>query len=529
MADGYDLVPRLARIGPAPQLLPVPMVTPGTLGVNLQQSSSVLPPQWAYDAVNAVIDSNYRIAARKGVTNVTTTPISGSPAVKSIFEQHSADGTASTIIAWNGGISTSVTNPSGSDISGSVTDTNGRWQFVNFNSKAIGFQSGQKLIVRTTGNFATVVESSGTAPTGGIGTAAYGRVWQLDADGHTVKYCALLNETAWDPAGGSAGQFDMANVWTQGTDVVTAIIAFNHNIVVFGLRHIVFWSDGGGSALGLDPSKMGVVDVIEGTGCVSQWTLQAVGQTDLLFLSPTGVQSLGRLLVNRSRPVATLTKYVRDTLVGQLAEEDTTLVTAAYSKTQGFYLLSFPVAKTTWIVDLRRIYQDQDGDAVGAVTYWNYAPTAVLETTARTLYLAKSGGKVGMYAGTTDEGSSYHYLFSTPWLDLGQDYAQRLKILKRLTAIIYVRNQTNIAFKWYIDFDTNGQADSVTSVGATSAEWGSAEYGVAEWSGGLLLQLLHVNANGTGQYFRFSIEADVTTDFAIQQTGIFAKIGRMAS
>lgn len=522
-------MPRLARIGPAPQLLPVPMVTPGTLGVNLQQSSSVLPPQWAYDAMNAVIDQNYRIAARKGVINATTAPITAAPSVKTIFEQRTATGTSTTIVAWNGGISTSVTNPSGSSISGTVTVSNGRWQFVNFNSKAIGFQSGQKLIVRTTGNFATVVETSGTAPTGGIGTAAYGRVWQLDADGQTIKYCALLNETAWDPAGGSAGSFNMANVWTQGTDTVTAIVAFNHNIIVFGLRHIVFWSDGGGTALGFDPSKMGVVDVIEGTGCVGQFTIQAIGQTDLLYLSPTGVQSLGRLLVNRSRPVASLTKYVRDTLIGQLTNEDTNLVTAVYSKTQGFYLVSFPTANTTWVVDLRRLYQDQDGDSVGAVTYWTYAPTALLETVARTLYIAKTGGKVGTYGGTTDEGSSFHFIFSTPWLDLGQDYAQRLKILKRLTSIIYVRNQTNIAFKWYIDFNTTGGSDSVNSAGGTGAEWGSAEWGLAEWSGGLLLQLLHVNANGTGQYFRFSIEADVTTDFAIQQAGIFAKLGRMAS
>lgn len=519
-------MPRLARIAPNQQLLQLNSVAPGHMGLNLQQSTSVLPADWAIDAQNAVIDASGRLAARKGVTSVTTTPVAA--AVQAIFEQRTYVGGSNLIISYNGGISTSVSNPAASDISGSVTTANGRWYFQNFNNKAIGFQTGQKLIVRTSGNFSTVVESVGTAPISGIGLAAYGRIWQLDADGHTIKYSGLLDETCWSNSGGcGAGQLDMANVWTNGTDVVTAIVAFNHNIVVFGLRHIIFWSDGGGSALGLDPTKIGVVDVIEGTGCISQWTVQHVGEADLLFLSPTGVQSLGRLIVQRSRPVASLTKYVRDQLVGQLAAENTTNVTAVYSPTYGFYAVSFPVSGVTWIVDQRKRYTDPDGDDVCVVTYWNFAPTALLETISRVVYLAKVTGKVSQYIGSADDGSSFRFVFSTPWLDLGEQVGQRLKILKRIGAIMLVRNAANIIFNWYVDFNVVGQQQSVTASGTTTAEWGIAEWNIAEWSGGLFIQLLHAKASGTGQYFRFTIQADVSGDFAIQQTELYAKIGRM--
>lgn len=520
-------MPRLAHIGPAPQLIELNSVTPGRRGINLQQQNSVLPADWAIDAQNCVIDSNGRMSARKGVVSVTGTPV-GVP-IKTIFEQHTALGAVTNIVAYDGGISTDVTNPGASLVTGAVTATNGRWFFQNFNNKAIGFQAGQKLIVRSTGNFATVVESHGTAPTGGVGLAAYGRIWQLDADGHTIKYSGLLDETCWDNSTGcGAGSLDMMNIWTQGTDEVRAIVAFNHNIVVFGLRHIVFFSDGGGSALGLDPTKIGVVDVIEGTGCISQWTVQHVGDADLIFLSPVGVQSLGRLLVQRSRPLSVLTKYVRDVLVTQITSETAANISSAYSPLYGFYVLSLPIAGQTWIVDQRRRYQDEDGDDVSPVTYWNFAPTAIFDTTAHVLYIAKTTGKIGTYSGVSDDNVAFRLIFSLPWLDFGDQVSQRLKILKRLGSLVLARNAQNLAFKWAVDFSPTTLSNSVTAMVAGSAEWGTAEFGIGEWSGGLLLQLLHIRASGTGQYFRFSIEADVLGDFAIQQTEIFAKVGRIA-
>ena len=149
----YQLVPvQMTR-----QLQPIDLVAPGFRGLNLSQAGSLLDPSFATRAQNAVVDSAGRLAAREGYSDLTTTDITGTPTVKSLWEYRDGAGTSEYIVAWDGGIGNSITDPEGNDISGSVTDTEGRWWFQNFNGSCIGFQDGQKPIVYTgTGNFATV-------------------------------------------------------------------------------------------------------------------------------------------------------------------------------------------------------------------------------------------------------------------------------------------------------------------------------------------------------------------------------------
>lgn len=519
----------LVKTPPNKQLMPVDLVAPGFRGLNLIQAGALLHPSYAVIAQNAVIDQSGRLAARDGLTNVTTTPIGGSPVVRSLHEYIDASGARSNIIAWDGGIGTSLTNPSGSDISGAVTDANGSWKFVNFNGKVWGMQSGQKGIVYNgAGNFASVVESSGTAPTGGIGMAAYGRIWQLDSDQQTIKYSGLLNETQWNSGG--AGSIDMRNIWTKGIDVVTAIDAYNGFVVVFGNNHIVFFADPTGTVLGVNPTNLVVSDVIAGTGCVSQHTIQHIGETDLLFLGPNGVQSIQRVIQEKSNPVTTLTKYVRTELIRELLLETVGNLRSTYSPITGTYLLSFPTNQVVWVLDHRRLYRDEAGEECAIVTTWNMAPTAMVTLQVGTMYVAVTAGKVAQYTGSTDQGSAFRFVYSSPWLDLGEEFANRLKILKRIGAILFVRNQTDIVFKWYVDFSDDVQSITRGVSGALLSEWGIGEYGIAEYSGGFALRILKVPARkrGRGQYFRIAIEAEVNGQFAVQQAELFAKMGRLA-
>jgi hypothetical protein len=465
------------------------------------------------------------VGSRLGNNTVTTTPIAGNPPIKTLWEQRRADGTGDIIIAWDGDISKSITNPSGNSIKGAVNAANGSWHFANFNDKVIGFQPGGTVaIVRTTGNFAYIVATSGTAPTGSVGTAAFGRVWQLDGDGHTIKYSGLLNETQW--ASGGAGQIDMQNIWTRGTDEVIAIAGFNHTLVVFGRRHIVFFGDNNPTALGLDVTTLRVVDLIEGSGCVSQHTVQNIGTTDMIWLSPIGLQSMSRLVVQASRPVSTLTKYVRDSLTGQLVSEVEDTLRSVYSPTQGFYLLSFPASKQTWAIDLRHPFQDDDGDVVNPITRWTIAPTAMIETQLRILYLSGIvGGRVGQYGVGGDDGATFHFKWQSTWTEFGANYASRLKILKRIGALLLTTTALSISFKYYVDFSVTAKVASTNTAGGSKAEWGLGEWGIAEWSGGSIIQLLHVPAYATGQYFRFSLEADVSNLFAVQTSALYAKLG----
>lgn len=508
------------------QLQTIDLVAPGSRGLNFSESGNLLSPLFATKALNAVIDSNGRIGTRKGFTADTTTPITATPAIKTMHEYIKQDGTKEVIVAWDGGIANSITDPEGNDVSASIVDADGRWSMQNFNNKCIGLQAGQKPAVYTGTTFVTVVESTGTAPDGGIGLAAFGRLWVLDGDGKTIQYSGLLDETDWNTVGDS-GSIDMSSVWTGGTDEVTAIAAFNGALVVFGRRHIVFWVDGAGSAIGMDPDNIYVADVIEGTGCISDLSVQTIGETDLLYLSPNGVQSLSRLIAERSNPISTLTKNVRKVFLDSLAIETEADIRSAYNPVEGIYILSFPNQNQSWVLDQSRQWRDEEGDLLSVVTEWDLAPTSWLSKVDNTLHIGDTHG-VGTYSGFSDNGNSYRFIFQSPWMNLGEELANRLKMLKRMSAILFIRTATDVVFKWAVDFQDSGRSISRAAAALANDEWNIGEWNVAEWSGADPLRIISVPARDKGQYYRIGIEANVTGAFAVQQVELMTKIGRIA-
>jgi len=513
------------------QLAPVDLISPGFRGVNFEQEGSLLDPAWAVTANNATIDSSGRVASRRGYSNLTGTPIASTPAVKTIFQQLTEVGVYTNIIAWDGGIGTGVDNPSGNDISGSVTDSDGTWWFQNFNSKCLGFQAGQKPIVRTSGNFATVTEASGTAPTsaGGIGLCAYGRVWALDSDYQTIKYSALLDETHWTTG---AGSIDMSNVWTNGTDQVTAIVAFNGFLIVFGNKHVVIWSDGVGNQLGVDPAELIVDDIITGVGCASQWTLQFLGDSDIMFAGVHGVHSLSRVIQEKSAPLNTWSRAVHDAFLDNLTEETSkNRIRSVIDPRRGLYILTFPVhAQQSWVFHFNRPFQAQEFNQVlFPITTWTLAPTAWYWDAENSRLLLGAAGIVGNYAGLdTDNGTSFVFDYESPYMHISEQVSNRLKILKRLGALIYVLSATTITFRWDFDFQGNIHTKAISFASGSGSEWGEGEWGEAEWSGALALRIRKFPANGQGQYIMIGLRATVVSQIAIQQLEIFSKIGAYA-
>lgn len=518
------------------QILPIDAVTPGRLGLNLQQKTSILTPEWATNARNCRLDEAQRLALRDGYSVSTGTPTGASDQIESIHEYLQGDGTVETIFATNDNIYKDISTPS--SIKGGLTITDGRWYFQNFNNKVIGFQDGKDPIVYTGSTFATIVAGSGTIPTSknGIGLCAYGRVWALDSDGQTIKYSGLLDETDWGGAG--AGSIDMSNVWTKGMDEVKAIAAFNGSFLVFGKNHIVIWEDELGSQLGLNPTDLAVVDVIEGTGCISHWTVKSIGETDIVFMSRNGLQSLGRVIQEKSNPLRTVSKYVRDQLLEDVADQADPLdLRAVYSPEEGQYLLSIPTNEVVYVFDIRNKFRDEEGDIAFPTFQWyfkdsggaDFAPYALEVTQAGALLMGSGVGEIYTYGGAdSDGGTAMRYEYASPWLDLGEDLGNRLKILKRIGAIIYVRNNSGIQFKWATDFSDQFGYVTKEIIDPNVAEWNIAEWGLGEWSGGLFLQIIKVPARDVGQYYQIKIETTTTGQFALQQVELFTKVGRIA-
>lgn len=582
----------LSKIVPTFQLQPLDLVSPGFRGINTVQSGALLDPSYCVQATNAVIDTSGRLAARQGITTQTSTPITlaqtftaslvignttanltvawtrvsgtysfitsaaqtllgtftqGSTAVtfpsvtstatasitvslpiQTSFEFAQGNKIYTQIVAWPGGISNNLGNPLASQIQGSVNALNGQWFFGNFNNKVIGFQSGQKPAVwNGSGNFTTVVESQGTAPTGGVGCTAFGRVWCLAADGQTIRYSGLLDETDWGSA--SSGTIDMHTIWSEGTDTVTAIIAFNASLVVFGTNHIIFFTDGRGSMLGLDPTQAYVFDTIASTGCFSQWTVQQIGEGDVIFLGPNGCQSIANLQNARSFPMTNLTKYIRDNLLAQVAGETTATIKSSYNNLLGQYLLSLPNSATIWCLDVRRTYKDDMGDECAICTQFSMTATSLHTTQNNVSYVARTPGSIGIYSGNNDEGSTYQFSYLSGWLNLGEQVAQRLKMLKRFESILYSGGANAVTFSWNTDFGNNTNTATLTiQPSGVVSQYGLGQYGLSQYGGGSVLSIIKYDARARGQYYQIGVNATVSSLFSIQQIQLAVKIGRIA-
>lgn len=518
--------------GTGAPLAPISLVSPGGYGLNKQNDAALLGPEWATEALNTVFDLSGRLTARKGWAPNTTVAMSGTPIVDVIHEYIREDGSRSIISAGGNKIWQGTTTPT--DVTGTATVTIGdNWQFLNFNDKCLGVQQGEQPIRSTGGNFADLVAGSGTAPQGNCGLAAFGRVWIADSDKQTIKYSDLLNELAW--TGGSAGSIDMSSVWPNGMDEIVALAAYNGSIAVFGKNTIIFYRDIIGAKLGIDPSALYVSDTIVGTGCIARDSVQQIDNGDILFLSANGIQSLQRLIQERSNPVNNVSKNIRDYFLAFVGQEALVEVRSLYAPKEGFYLIILPTSQRVFAFDTR--YRLPDGTY--RVTEWSTRIKAGVRSNDNTVYLslAHLGGRIGTYGGYNDRtaanaSTTYDFRYLSGWLDLGQEASSYIKILKTIngTVLCGVAGNT-ISILWDFDFQNDFESFNVFfNTAGTAGEWGLGEWGIMEWGGGASLQRFNVPASGSGQFIKVGVQVPIDQNsFVLQQMNLYAKIGRLAN
>jgi len=522
-----------------PQIQPVDIVAPGSFGLNTERASTLLRPQWATTALNAAINRSGRIGARKGWTNQTSTAIAGTPTIDVIHEQVLKNGNRIIISAAGNKVYKNITDytDAGNDItSADNAPTNDNWKFVNLGNNCFGFQRDHIPIIRGTGDFADLT-GAGTLPDGNDVVAAFGRLWALDKDRQTIRYSALLDGQDFTVANGG-GTIDMTSVWTGGADECVAITALGANIIVFGKKHIVIWADGSGSELGLDPSRLEVVDTIEGTGCIARDSIAATGEGDLIFLSKHGLQSLGRVIQSKSNPVVILTKNVRSRFLDAIAKQiavdpDLDQVRAIHDATEGLYIINFPVYGSMFALDTHHPFQDDDGETAVPVLQWQVGGSVIaLATTDKAGIYLGSAGVVGKYGLNQDNGSTYSFEFWSGWLDFDQ-LNHRLKMLKELVSVVSV-GVGSVSHVWEFDFSGTTNTRTYAYTGIASAEFNDltsgAEFNLGEFSGGVRIQRKTLPAYGEGQFIRVGVTATVNSfDLVVQQISIAPKIGRMVT
>jgi hypothetical protein len=575
---------KLARIAPNDQEVVATLTLPGSLGLNTVESQGLIDASYATLANNCIIDTQGRLSARNGIAQVSTGNFGGFSGnfISSLFEYNAGGGTYYDIAIWSGpavgdlntaypylvqsmenvavaGSSSSYTASAGLLGTKSLPTGAGKGNRVymqNFNNKCIAFVKGKVPWVLSgdpaANAFTAITASAGSVPvTNGVGYCGFGRVWAVCTDNQTIYYSGLLDETNW--ASPSSGLIDMHTIWSNGTDQVTAIFAFNSALVVCGTKHIVLFTDGTGSLLGLNPVNAYVFDVLAGTGCLSQWTVDFIGQSDVVFLSPYGVQSMQRLSGGRDNPTGTLTKYVRDDLLAALQAENVNFVSGKYNNQTGQYLLTLPVSQLVYCLDVRRIYQDSVGERCARITKW---PIQVTDVLVDHLYNVTFGlaynptvpqyvsAGIGWQTQYTDfKTGAFTYQWQSPWLDFSQELGDgaksRLKLLKRYETQLFAASTASCTLTWNTDFSLTPQTAAITigSTSGQSSEFGIAQFGYSNYptnttyanagfGGTLTLGRYFYDGRASGQFYQFGLSATVAGSFALQQVQYVAKLGR---
>ena len=517
------------------QIQAVDLVAPGSRGLNTENANSLLSPGWATTAINAVINRNGRIGARKGWASQTTTNISGNDQIDVLFEYLQEDGTSIIITAADNAIYQGIDDYTvgANDITSSTTPTADHWQFVNFNGKVLGFQRSHTPIEWSgTGDF-TDASYTGTGPDGNCALAAFGRVWACDADLQTIRVSVLLDDTDYS-SGNGGGTLDMSSIWTRGMDQVVAIASIGAQLVVFGRNHIVIWEDNSGSEIGVTLANLEIADIIEGTGCIARDSVVATGEGDLIYLSRNGLQSLARVIQEKNNPVNTLTRNVRANIIEAIAQQRASdanfdQVRAVHSPEQGLYIINFPVIDKQFVLDTQHPFLDDDQVPVFPVTEWFLGGPVVgmLVTDDGSLYFGAQG-EVGLYSTNRDDATSYGFQYQSGWLDFGE-LNHRLKLLKEIVGFLQISSGT-VSWTWEFDFSGSIQSRSVTYDASGAAQYNIAQYNVDQYSGGLLLQRKTLPAHGEGQFIRVGLTAQIDGfDMVVQQLSLSPKIGREIS
>jgi len=501
---------------------------PGFYGLNTEESPLDLGIGFALVATNCILDQYGRIGARKGWTRVNSSSGNlGANDVGVIHELVQTDGTLTVLFAGNNkifklGASNVVTELTYGGGGTAPTITASNWQCASLNGIAYFFQSGHDPLIYdpaiSTSTYRRVSEKTGyvaTVPQANICLSAFGRLWvaNTSTDKVTVSFSDLIAGHVW--GGGTSGSLDVSRVWPNGADEVMGLAAHNDFLFIFGKRQILVYS--GAST----PATIVLSDTVGSIGCIARDTIQSVG-SDVIFLSDSGVRSLMRTIQEKSAPLRDLSKNVRFDLNSSLASETLANLKSVYSEKEAFYLLVLPATFQVYCFDTKQSLQD----GASRVTKWDsIAPTSLRSLRNGDLYIGKNG-YIGKYSGYLDDTLTYRFAYYTNNADLGNP--NQISVLKTVSAIVIGGSNQYLSIKWGFDYSGAYQSQNIYIPTQTSYEYGTAEYGIAEYTSGVPIKTLRANASGAGKIVQTGYETTINNvSFSIQKIEIQAKDGRL--
>lgn len=512
----------------AQQLQAFSVSAPGFYGLNTQDSSLDLAAGYALVANNCIIDQYGRIGSRKGYTKQHSTLAAlGTADVKTIAELVDKDGTSYTLCAGNNKlfklVGTTLSEVTFNGVGAAPTITDSNWSTASLDGDLYFYQRGHNPLgfdpASSTTTYYRVDQETGyngTVQLANIVISAYGRLWNADTttDKVTVQWSDIKNPQKF--GSGTSGTLDTTTVWPKGGDTITALAAHNGFLYIFGKRNILIYS--GATA----PATMVLADVITGIGCVARDSIANTG-SDILFLSETGLRSIGRTIQEKSAPLSDLSRNVRNDLISAVAGEDVATIKSVYSAREGFYLLTMPTLKQVYCFDTKAALQD---GSLRVTTWDTIEPKSFCQKTDGTLLLGRPG-YICKYSGYYDNDSTtFRLQYYTQHTDLGTPNVT--SVLKKLKTVIIGGTDQIFTIKWAYDFTGNFQSQNVQITNQVESYYGIGEYGIATYTSGVALQTVTVYPTGSGKVIQTGYETEVRGyQISIQKLEIHAKNGKI--
>jgi hypothetical protein len=504
---------------PVAPLQAVSIVAPGFAGLNTQEASVSVAKEFSLRAENCVIDTYGRIGSRKGWSKVNATAFTGEPGC---IHEHVIQNGTSVVYYVVGGVVYSITG--GGTVTTEYTiasaPANDYWQAFSFNGDLWFFhEDAAPFYYDSSADTWQTLASHSLLPasvtTMGTATSAYGRIWTAGTNLNktTLYWSDLL--IGYDFQGGTASNLNIEKSLTNGTDEITALAAFNGYFIIFCKKSILVYSGAEN-----DPtSNLTLVEVIDGVGCIARDSVQDIG-TDILFLSDTGLRSLGRIIQEKSAPIFDVSRNVRDKLITDVIINGDTSIRSVYNEKNAFYVLSLVDRNISYVFDTRS--KLPDGSL--RVTTWSLYPKAMASLRNRDMYIARDG-YIGKYEGNTDNGSPISIAYYTSHLDAGNPSI--LKILKKATLLTIGGSNTTVILKWATDYSTDYISGQTILPVSGVAEFNVAQFNIDSFGQGITINNVRQQFSGTGRVFQVGIEANIANDsLSIQQLDIYVKTGR---
>jgi hypothetical protein len=364
---------------------------------------------------------------------------------------------------------------------------------------------------------------------GDVACAAYGRLWVSGVNGNydVIYYSDLLVPYQWydgsidsseeKPEGedpfNSGGIIDVREYWPTGNDKIQGIAAHNGFLIIFGRHSILIYSGAQGDPAGENGLKL--EDAIRDVGLVNQDAMCNIG-SDHLFVDPLGVRSLGRVIQEKSVPIAEPSLNVATVIREQIAENRDT-VRLHHFISKSLVACLFPFDREAYVFQLGQ------PSATGGLkaTFWSgcdwYDGCAVRsDYKTRELLGGMDSRGVTMYDGY-DQPVAYTLSYESTVLLSGDNLMTTMVPKSVLYSFHHDRNTTN-----HEDIDLYSRWGFGTEEMPYMAKCHMAKKNVAS-----NFTTCKVNMAGSGDMLRIGFDVPVNSHpFSMQQISINTHSGR---